>query len=189
MKNRERKTIGLQEVLDAKERRAGVQAELRSLHQAGVISISVNMPGNVKYCEDTIRLLYTAVAKIREALATGDFVLLEERILHDRGGPAALLAVRGNAADLKRMGVSLEEKEPYGRLLDIDVFDAAGRQFTRSGEGLPARRCLVCAGTAIDCMRGRRHRPEEVLKAARDLLVRHRAEEEVQFQVPGLSNS
>jgi holo-ACP synthase/triphosphoribosyl-dephospho-CoA synthase len=168
-------TASFLEVLNARERRAQIQAELRSLYNAPVISITVNMPGNVKYNEDTISLIYAAMEKIRICINIARLCLLEERIYHSITGPTALMAVQGDAHTIKAFAISLETEKPYSRLLDIDVFDDNGRQINRATWGLQARKCLVCSEVAVDCMRAKIHSPEEVLRSVRKLMIHHRA--------------
>ncbi|MCX7781795.1 MAG: citrate lyase holo-[acyl-carrier protein] synthase, partial [Negativicutes bacterium] len=56
--------VTLEDVLDAREQRAQIQAELRAAYGAPVVSITVNMPGNIKYSEETVSLVYRALAKV-----------------------------------------------------------------------------------------------------------------------------
>ena len=55
---KELQIITLEDVLAAKEQRAKLQAELRDRHGATVVSVTINMPGAVKYSADTLNLLY-----------------------------------------------------------------------------------------------------------------------------------
>ena len=65
MHETESQNITLEQVLMSKEQRAQLQAELRDRHDAAVISITINMPGSVKYTDDTVNLLYYALDEIR----------------------------------------------------------------------------------------------------------------------------
>ncbi len=85
------------------------------------------------------------------------------------------MAAAGDPAALKRLGIELEEGLAGGRLLDIDVFDAAGRQISRTDLGLPPRACLLCGGPAAACVRSAAHDKGEVLAAMRWLVFGHRA--------------
>ena len=166
----------LQDVLDFRERRAAIQAELRARYAATVVSITSNMPGSVKYSEATVYLVYAAVDMMRRRLCQAGFSLLEERVCHCPAGPAAMLAVLGDANCIKAAAVAIEEEQRYGRLLDIDVFNPAGEQISRANIGLTTRRCLVCSENAIVCMRDSRHKPEEVATAVQTLVVKYQAD-------------
>ncbi len=172
---KEKQIITLEDVLAAKDQRAKLQAELRDRHGATVVSVTINMPGAVKYSADTLNLLYYAVNELRQRIRDLRFLLCEERILHLSTGPVALLAVAGDAAKIKEIGMAIEQTTKFGRLLDVDVFDSAGRQINRAGFGSTARPCFVCAGSAVECMRERRHDPVEILAAVKNLLLEYQA--------------
>lgn len=167
----------LEDVLAAREKRAGLQAEMRAAHHASIVSLSINMPGSIKYTEDVVSLLYTALGKLRQRFFALGFSLLEERIYHVIAGPGAVLAVGGEAAQIKRAAVELEEEASYARLLDIDVFMPEGKQLSRTDIGLPLRTCLVCQGEAVLCMREQKHDRNEVVSAAYRLLASYKAQE------------
>ncbi len=166
---------GLADVLAARDERAAARAELRQRHGLPVVSMTANMAGAEKYNDDTVNLLYDALAVLRGRLRDAGFAPREERLLHAAGGPSAILAVAGDPAALKRLGIDLEEELAGGRLLDIDVFDAAGRQLGRADLGLPPRACLLCGGPAAVCVRSAAHDQEAVLAAMRRLVLCHRA--------------
>ena len=163
--------ITLEQVLQTKEERAAVQAELRSRYHAAVVSISVNMPGPVKYDKDSLDLIDYALARLESLFVVAGIALQETRRIPDVAGPAAVLAVAGDAAELKQLAMQVEQEQPFGRLLDIDVFDAAGGQISRDSSGMAGRRCFVCQEPAVMCIRGRRHNAQEVAAAVAALLA------------------
>lgn len=176
MNNSAPRKISLAELLAAKDERAAVQAELGRHHGLPVVSVTVNMAGGVKYSADTVDLLYGAMPALRQRLKAAGAAVREERLLHSAGGPAAILAVAGEAASLKSAAVALEEQLPYGRLLDIDIFTADGRQISREDCGLPPRSCLLCREPAAVCVRSAAHERGAVLAAMSELVGDFRAE-------------
>ncbi len=168
--------VTLTDVLDTKEQRAAYQQELRERHRSPVISLTVNMPGPVKYTAEIMDMLYGVTAKLRSLLAANGLAMKEERICHLPAGPAVLLAVDGDAAGLKRYAVQLESGLPYGRLLDIDVFTAEGRQISRSDIGLASRTCFACQCPAIECMRSSTHSRQEIQAAVDRLLTAYQVD-------------
>jgi phosphoribosyl-dephospho-CoA transferase len=72
---------------------------------------------------------------------------------------------------MKERCVALESAAPWGRLLDLDVYDSGGRPVTRRALGLPERTCLVCDEPARDCMRLGRHRAAELWARVEALLL------------------
>ena len=87
-------------------------------------------------------LLCSAGAALAES---GDSALIVGEYILDTGCEA-LLAVEGEPAALKRLAVAIEDADPLGRLLDIDVLDPAGAPVSRQALGLPERTCLLCGG-------------------------------------------
>lgn len=172
----EMRKIDLKDVLAAKERRAELQESMRKLYQASIISLTINMPGDKKYTIDTVRLLYHAVGRLGEECRSMHCAICEERILHLPVGPLAIMAIHGDAIQLKRMCMSIEQETKYGRLLDIDVFDELGHQITRAAFGAADRTCFVCVGNTISCMREKRHSQAEIMAVVADLFRRFEAE-------------
>lgn len=162
--------VTLEQVLQTKEERAAVQAELRRLYQAAVVSISVNMPGQVKCDQDTLALIEYALNRLQGLFAAAGVQPSETRRLPAVAGPAAVLAVEADAVLLKQLAVQVEQEQPFCRLLDIDVFDAAGVQLSRDAAGQAGRRCFVCEEPAILCIRGRRHDAQAVAAAVAKLV-------------------
>ncbi|MEW9671883.1 triphosphoribosyl-dephospho-CoA synthase CitG [Ammoniphilus sp. 3BR4] len=169
--------VKIEDILEAKEKRTQIQRELRSLYYSPVVSISVNMPGKVKYTNDTVDLIYSALVKMREYARKAGCTLLEERIFHAPTGPVAMIAMKGDAHVIKGLAMSIEEEHSYSRLLDIDVFDQEGRQINRANQGLKERACMVCSQPAVMCIRSQSHTPEEVLSMAMGYMNKFKAEQ------------
>ena len=162
--------VTMEQVLQTKEERAAVQEELRSRYQAAVVSVSVNMPGQIKYDQDTRALIEYALTRLQVLFAAAGLRASEVRRLPAVAGPAAVLAVEADAALLKQLAVQVEQEQPFCRLLDIDVFDAAGVQLSRDASGQAGRRCFVCDEPAILCIRGRRHEAQQIAAAVAMML-------------------
>lgn len=175
--------VTLEMVLAAKERRAAVQTEMRLAYDAVVISMTLNMPGPVKYKPAWLGMLYDAASALRQGCCNHGIQIFEERMLHDAAGATLLLAASAASAQdaaqdaakstgqnaarvIKALAVELEDDRPWGRLLDIDVFSEAGEQINRTSLEHPPRKCLVCDDVAALCVRAMRHDREEVIAAA-----------------------
>lgn len=168
--------LTFQDILLAKEERAKRQQELLRLYHSSVVSISANMPGGIKYNEDTVHLIYDAISQFREQMRDFQLIIREERICHSLTGPTAFMAIEGDAGLLKGIAINIEENLKYGRLLDIDVFDREGRQINRSVQGIKQRSCFVCSQPAVVCIRSEAHPREEVGVSATALLSFYRSE-------------
>ncbi|MHC1745556.1 MAG: citrate lyase holo-[acyl-carrier protein] synthase [Negativicutes bacterium] len=167
--------VAFQQILEGREQRAHVQKTLRELYKTPVVSITVNMPGELKCNHKAVSLLYDTQEKIRKQLRNAGYFLWEERVLHLPSGSTAILAVDGKADVIKKITVDIEEETNYGRLLDIDVFDVNGRQIDRAFMGLELRKCFVCPQIAAVCVRSQAHDQLEVIAEAEKLFVEYKA--------------
>jgi len=153
------------QVLDAREARQAIID--RAVGPSGsLLFVSTNVPGADKSPPG----LDACVFEARHAIVAR----LPATVLHegrDALGPWALyrLAVAAHAAKL--IAVDIEQRIGGGRLLDLDVVSADGRQVDRASLGLPPRPCLACARPAFECIRLRRHSGAEVQEAAARLLA------------------
>lgn len=154
--------VTLEAVLAAKEQLAFLQTELRCRYQSPVVSVTLNIPGAAKTTATLEELLRTAVGRFRELARAGDFSIAEERFIYPLTGPAAVLAVGGAADKIKQACVAIEEAGFHARLLDMDVFDAAGGLITRRSLGYGERTCFLCNQPAALCRRSGRHTSREI---------------------------
>jgi holo-ACP synthase CitX len=157
--------LQLSDILAAKEARAKRQAEMRKQYGLPLISITVNMPGREKDTHYTRQLVDYAAQEIAKKI---DIAAMYR--INPPTGPECLLAVHGIAREIKGQAVTIEEAQPFGRLLDIDVFAADGAQLSRAAEGI-MRRCLVCNRPAAECMHERRHSQKELAAAVQKLIT------------------
>lgn len=154
--------ITLADVLEAKERLANLQAELRCRYQLPIVSFTANIPGSVKDSPVVRQLLRTAVDRFRNVAQANSYAILEERFVYWPTGPAAVLVVDGNPDDIKLSCITIEEAGFHARLFDIDVFAADGRQLSRSTLGHTERTCFLCGEPAVMCRRSNKHTGEEI---------------------------
>lgn len=111
------------------------------------------------------------LAREGAAEATSPVVSSLQEHSEDVLGEFLLLTETTDARRVKERCVAFESAAPWGRLLDLDVYDAGGRPVTRRDLGLPERRCLICAEQARDCIRLTRHSEAE-LRVRVDALLR-----------------
>ncbi|MCF0248603.1 MAG: citrate lyase holo-[acyl-carrier protein] synthase [Synergistes sp.] len=164
----------LEEVLSGREERAKRQHE--ALFSAAgnnfVCQISLNIPGYPKHITGDKTFLERAWSLF---LARTNAVPKEEKIL-DNGAGISLLARFDaeiyDAASFKMIAAAIEEESPAGRLLDIDIITREGT-LSRSGLGMPERRCLLCGEPAKDCARLHRHSADRLRKRISELLDLH----------------
>jgi len=136
--------------------------------RSAFLFLSANVPGERKYRPGLARLL-------REGVATLEASLRLEVVVSGRDllGPYHLARTSASPEAAKLAAVALESSGHAGRLLDIDIYDAGGRQVDRAALGLAPRACFLCSEPARDCMRARRHSGPD-LSAWADVLLRAR---------------
>ena len=156
--------ITLSQMLDARERRAGMQTAL--LKQAGptdcLLSLSLNIAGDVKRTPKT-RLLFDRGLMLFDALKLSE----ASRTVTDAvTGTEALVLLHAPAKTVKAACERIEDAFPAARLYDFDVIDANGDKLSRK----EPRKCLVCGGPAAVCARSRAHGLDAIQAATNDLL-------------------
>lgn len=163
-------TVG--DMMAAREARAQLQRELLSRHPgATIVCLTMNIAGPVKTTPEIERAFawgwgaVRAVAAPRGALFAAD--------IHPHTGPEGALCVMADATQLKQRLCQIEDGEPLGRLLDIDVIGPDGEKLERTALGLPARRCLLCDRPAPVCARSRAHGAQELFDRAQALIRMH----------------
>ena len=161
-------------LLAARERRAARIDELASANPGGcTVVVSVSIPGADKNLPGVEALLALGVGEL--AAAAGRARPESTGLGTDPLGPWAALHVPGAPERVKSLCVEVEERHPWGRLLDLDVYHRDGggdlRQFGRAELGAPTRACLVCGEPARECILLRRHPEAASSRRTRELLA------------------
>jgi len=174
----------LHSILNARERRSQKQQEL--LKGGGtLISFTLNIPGPVKNAR-LYRIVHEEGSrKIEEALKKEGFTARKECFDSKAGActfwliPASGKYCPGippEAEKIKQKLMELEDKEPLGRLWDMDVlYQTEGmnepEKISRTGLRQNSRRCLVCGRPVFICMRAGSHQVPEVLMEVIDRIL------------------
>lgn len=152
----------LHKILEAKEERAKLRSNIAESEQASV-SINLNIAGWPK-SNELIHSAYQYMLK--------DFkhYLMAHRVFIDLKSATQTTDAAGDffiapivkrtvrTKELKELFEQFEQDHPLGRLIDVDLTDSKGQPVS-SGK---AKRCLICRGKAIECMRLKKHDFEEV---------------------------
>lgn len=149
--------VSLEEVLDAREARAATRQRLIDQWKTPLVCFTLNIPGPHKVFPLAIETFEEGKQRILTLLKRrfgGGIFCYENR---NKTGFEAFFGVDGDACEIKRMLLALEEGHPLGRLFDIDVYDALGTQLHRIDFGSEERKCLLCEQTVWACSRSRRH--------------------------------
>ena len=125
-------------LLEARDARQALLEAGRPPAGAALLAVSLALPGADKEPPGALALFTWALAQAVVRLPGA-------RPLHSGGdalGPFALLAVPAAPEAVKRTCLAVEAARPAARLVDLDVYDADGRQLDRAALGLPPRACL-----------------------------------------------
>lgn len=158
------KECTLEEILEAREDRVRRREALQKKTRCPVVSMTMNIPGAVKD-SPLIRETFDFYARML-VYAFENELAGDPGILYQKTGPELLWAVRLPAREIKRLAVCLEEDDPAGRLMDIDVYDQNGKAVSRTELGFPERGCLVCGAPGRACASRQLHPLSEVLREA-----------------------
>ncbi len=165
--------VTVEDMAAAREARAAKQRDLLAAHGVALVCLTMNIAGPVKLN-----------GLIREAFNEGAAMVLDTLAAHHVGvvhrgerlpatGPEGFFCVDGEPESVKRLTARLEERDPFGRLLDIDVLRPDGTKVSRADVAKPPRRCLLCDEPAATCARSRRHSAGDLFSAAMDIIRAH----------------
>ena len=158
--------VTLQEVLDARDRRAEAQRQLLQQHARPLISFTMNIPGPVKDSPMIRRAFDEGLLMLDDALGEAGIACASRQITQADTGNEFLCAVKASAAAVKEICMRIEDGGPMGRLFDMDVIGLDGQKLARKEE----RRCLVCGALGRGCASRRLHSLEELNAAVTRLL-------------------
>lgn len=169
----------LQEILAARERRVQRQDQLLAQYGKPLICFTMNIAGPEKY-SDLIALGFRLGFRRLEGALRGVPVLHSFREEANTGCEGYYICDADPQA-LKTLTCKLEEADPLGRLFDMDVLTASGKEAR-----LTPRKCLLCGKDAMVCGRSRAHSVEALQERTRQILREALAEEIARLAVQSL---
>lgn len=168
--------VQLAEMLNARENRQQKQWEILKLDESAIlVSITMNIPGNIKVIEELTQIFKIIFKKISALLK--DTVLLEKYYIYKTGHEGYFL-VKGDPIKLKKKLINIEETDEFGRLFDLDILFLEQEQLkllSRQDFKLTKRTCFVCQTDAKICGRDRSHSVEELQLAISDYINERRS--------------
>ena len=164
----------LQMVLSAREERVRLQEEMRKAHGCAVLSFTMNIAGPVKISPLIERAFDEGLHLLSQQLPLRALVCRDVR--REVTGCQALMALRMDAVQLKRICTSIEDASPLGRLFDMDVIDADGMKLSRESQ----RGCLVCGKPGRFCAAGRLHSVEALQEATNCIMTDYFAQKDTE---------
>lgn len=160
----------LKEILAAREKRACTQRELINDFKTTLVSFTLNIPGEEKNSAAFTKVHEEGIYLLEEELKKENINIVHKMVNETAAGLEAFFNVDGDSMHIKKITVSIEEKDDIGRLFDLDVFTAAAEQVSRSQLGIPPRKCLICNESAKVCGRSRKHSIEELVNRIQQLI-------------------
>lgn len=162
--------VTLMEMLNAREARAMRQQQLLEEYQLPVISFCLNIAGPVKNSPVLRRAFREGLERLACALLAARLDVVAREEVDVPTGCEALWVVKGDGRAVKELCVELEDRDPLGRLFDLDVLDPVQGKWDRTQLGQPPRKCLVCGKEGKGCASRRLHTVEELQRATQAIL-------------------
>jgi holo-ACP synthase len=153
----------LKEILEAKEKRARVQKELINTFKTTLVSFTLNIPGQEKNSSIFKKVHETGICLLEEELHKRNINVVHKTVNDTAAGVEAFLNIDMDSMCVKKITVSIEEKNELGRLFDFDVFTINGEHISRKQIGLLERNCLLCKKNAKICGRSKKHSIDDLL--------------------------
>ena len=128
------KPVSLADILASKVARvARLQDVRQAFSDAMLISITLNIPGNIKNSRQ-IQLIFRAGMRELTRVFTAQW---QTTHLDLQTGPEAILVVDISANTCKAKAVAFETQFALGRLFDVDVLAADGKYLSRATLEMP----------------------------------------------------
>ncbi|WP_454944688.1 citrate lyase holo-[acyl-carrier protein] synthase [Fusobacterium hwasookii] len=150
--------VGIEEILDCREKRVTIQNEMIKKYNKPVISFTMNIPGPIKTNNEIKKAFDIGKNLILENLKENNIKVLEIQELNENTGNELFISINSLAEKIKNITVAIEESCELGRLFDIDVIDINFEKLSRKS----FRKCLICEEQAQECGRSRKHSVKEL---------------------------
>lgn len=164
--------VTLAEMMRARELRSARQLSfLKAIPHASLLSVTMNIPGDIKNSQ-RLEALAKAMCDLIQVELNNDSIYKEE-YLSLKTGIEYYCLVELSAKSLKEKMIALEQKTALGRLMDLDVLYLESdhiKAVSRVELGFQTRRCFLCQEDAKICGRSRNHTISEMRVAISEML-------------------
>ncbi|MBR0139619.1 MAG: citrate lyase holo-[Firmicutes bacterium] len=168
------KRVEVKDMMRAREERALAQYGLLKNGGKAAVSFTLNIAGPYKVFPGVYYCFERGLGLLKEALATAGFEAEGAETRESFTGLEALLSVKGDAKEVKKVCAGLDDSLPVGRLFDLDVLYMSPEGFpekvSREELGFSPRKCLICELPSSECAAIRRHSAKELSLAAAELI-------------------
>ncbi len=155
----------MNDILQAREEKSKIIEKY--LQKGNVISLKANIPGenkNIYYADFIINYYDKQIEKIIPKI-------ISKEVINSSDGLYILYLVDKDE-NYKDKLITLEEKDDFGRLVDLDFYTE-----TKSLSRGYMRKCLLCEEKAFVCIRKQTHTKEEIIKAQKNIVLNKLKEE------------
>ena len=151
-----------EQVLQAREHRAALQKQLAEKYRRPVITVKLNIPGEIKSYPLAGQAFNEALAAVTRQLGRNNIAVAHREESQTVAGFEGFFVASGKAELLKQLMMAIEEGHPMGRLFDLDVIDENGNTLAGESFSRAERPCLLCGRPVWVCARSRAHSAEEL---------------------------
>lgn len=174
----EDRPVHVEDMADARERRALAQWELlgRYDYSVPVLSFTMNIAGAIKNSDLIRRGFEEGLSYLEGQLRGRAISVLYRAKICEHTGNEALLAVDTDGLTLKKIAAKIEDSHPLGRLFDMDVIIARNgmpNKIDRSEMGEDERLCLICGAPVRECAARRIHPAQQLYDKTNYILEHH----------------
>ncbi|MFV0498826.1 MAG: triphosphoribosyl-dephospho-CoA synthase [Bacilli bacterium] len=160
--------MGLREnILEEREKRIYLIRKFMKESEKFIIIIKCNVCGNDKnfsYLE--------CVKKYFLNLVYQNFNVYKSNYYASADGNYYLVQINDREELIIKNELIMLEEQAFGRYIDLDLYTNLEHSISRGSLGIKSRKCIICGGKTIECMRMSKHSAEEVLsKMERDVKV------------------
>lgn len=165
--------VQVEDMMEAREKRACKQRELLERYRETLICFSMNIAGPIKNSDLIQESFSDGLEHIFSHLKMCGISVLFHDENYEFTGNEAFIVVSGQEKEIKEMMVDIEENHPLGRLFDIDVLNSNGKKIDRQEVGRKVRKCLLCGKEVSQCASRRFHSVEELPKMTINMMQKY----------------
>jgi holo-ACP synthase len=162
--------ITLEQLLNARERRAAGQKQLIEKYRLPLVSFTVNIPGAIKITPESSVIFLKGCMALEERLKEAGCPLEYSQVEERDTGYEGYFVVNTSKRTLKAHMLQIENEHPLGRLFDLDVIGVDGVPISREQLGASKRKCLICEQDAHGCGRSRRHTCDALMEKIKSMV-------------------
>lgn len=162
--------ITLEQLLEAREQRAGKQKKLIEKYGLPLVSFTINIPGASKKTLVSDKIFHEGCKVLVKKLEENGCTSAYSESNEPETGYEAYFVVNTDKRTLKALMLQIENQHPLGRLFDLDVIGLDGYAISREDLGYSKRKCLLCEQDAHICVRSRKHSTEELVQKIQSIV-------------------